>query len=306
MKSVMLTICMCIMFFGSIAHGGEVARHLQDVSVTIRTNYSQGSGVIVTRIVDGKKINFVWTAAHVVDDLRQTESVVTSDGTTRTVVSFADCSLVKELIENGRRVGEMKMDAVVIKYSEKEDLALLRIRKLDFISTSAEFYLDSNIPNIGTSLFHVGSLLGQAGSNSMTSGIVSQIGRVYPSIGKEVFDQTTVTAFPGSSGGGVYLEDGRYVGMLVRGAGETFNLIVPVRRMIKWSKSAGIEWALNPDVEVPVLEELNKISVEDIGHVFAKPRSNGKKYPYLIHVLDRYLDDDDCDIINMEQKCQKN
>ena len=62
---------------------------------------------------------------------------------------------------------------------------------------------------------------------------MSQVGRVLDlgSGGGTVFDQTTVTAFPGSSGGGVFLTDGKYVGMLVRGAGETFNLIVPVRRM---------------------------------------------------------------------------
>ena len=67
----------------------------------------------------------------------------------------------------------------------------------------------------------------------MTSGIISQVGRIH---GKVEFDQTTVTAFPGSSGGGVYLQDGRYVGMIVRGAGEGFNLMVPVRRMVRWAE----------------------------------------------------------------------
>lgn len=284
MRNVLLSICLCVLLLGGIASAEEVAQHLQDVSVTIRTNYSQGSGVIVTRMDGGKRINFVWTAAHVVEDLRKVESVVTADGATRKVVSFADCSLVKELIEGGRRVGEMKMDAVVVKYSEKEDLALLRIRKVDFISTSALFYLEEEIPKIGSGLFHVGSLLGQAGSNSMTTGIVSQIGRVYPSIGKEVFDQTTVTAFPGSSGGGVYLEDGRYVGMLVRGAGETFNLIVPVRRMYRWATAAGIAWAMDDSLECPTLEDIDSIPVECVGHSFQKPKSNSKKYPYLLHI----------------------
>ncbi|HAT67623.1 MAG TPA: hypothetical protein DCS66_24005, partial [Flavobacteriaceae bacterium] len=60
-----------------------------------------------------------------------------------------------------------------------------------------------------TELYHVGSLLGQTGSNSMTRGIVSQVGRVL-NLGSgdgTVFDQTTVTAFPGSSGGGVFLSE---------------------------------------------------------------------------------------------------
>ena len=115
----------------------------------------------------------------------------------------------------------------------------------------------------------------------MTSGIVSQIGRVYPEIGKEVFDQTTVAAFPGSSGGGVYLEDGRYVGMLVRGAGETFNLIVPVRRMQAWAKKAKVEWALNDTIAVPSETELEKIPIEDVGHRFLTAKAQ-KDFPYLI------------------------
>jgi S1-C subfamily serine protease len=286
MKNVLMTICLCVLLFAGVAQSQEIAQHLQDVSVTIKAGYSEGSGVIVTRIIDGKKINFVWTAAHVVDGLRRVKDVVTPDGASRKVVSFDDCSLVKELIENGRRVGEMKMDAVVIRYSAKEDLALLRIRKVDFISANAEFHLDPNIPTIGSALFHVGSLLGQAGSNSMTSGIISQIGRVYPGIGKEVFDQTTVAAFPGSSGGGVYLQNGRYIGMLVRGAGETFNLIVPVRRMIRWAKSAGVEWALNSDVDPPSLQEIKDAPIEDVGHKFLKVRADTKRFPYLINVIE--------------------
>lgn len=294
----MMTICLCVLFLiPNIALTEDVAQHLQDVSVTIKAGYSEGSGVIVTREIDGKTINFVWTAAHVVKSLRKVETVVTPDGTERKIVSFDDCSLVKELGEGGRRVGEMKMDAVVIRYSEKEDLALLRIRKANFISASVSFYLDElsrgepNIPKIGTPLFHVGSLLGQSGSNSMTSGILSQIGRVYESIGKEVYDQTTVAAFPGSSGGGVYLEDGRYIGMLVRGAGETFNLIVPVRRMIKWSRSAKVEWALDGRVVPPTEEELEEIPIEDVGHKFLKDNSKSQKdFPYLIFLSESIVD----------------
>lgn len=289
MKCRITIILLCVLFFAGVALPKDVAQHLQDISVTIRAGDGyggcEGSGVIKTRIIDGKRINFVWTAAHVVENLRRVETVVTPDGSERKIVSFNDCSLVKELIEGGRRVGEMKMDAVVIRYSAKEDLALLRIRKEDFINASVTFYLDPNIPKIGTPLFHVGSLLGQAGSNSMTSGIVSQIGRVYSEIGKETFDQTTVAAFPGSSGGGVYLTDARYIGMLVRGAGETFNLVVPVRRMIKWAKHAEIEWAIDDGVKPPTLEKLKEMPIEDVGHKFMKMGAS-KEFPFLIREIE--------------------
>jgi len=251
---------------------------LQEISVTVKAGFSEGSGVIITREVrtapnKTESINFVWTAGHVVDGLRSVRNII-EGGQQRKVVEFRDAQIVKELVENGRRVGELKMDAKVIKYSDAEDgedLALLMVRKTSFISSNAAFYEGGGSPvPIGTELYHVGSLLGQQGSNSMTRGIVSQVGRVL-NLGTGdgvVFDQTTVTAFPGSSGGGVFLserskdKEGQYVGMLVRGAGETFNLIVPVRRMRNWASKNDVGWAIDKDEEVPSLENIVSLPVE--------------------------------------------
>ena len=241
MKNSFLKFTACLLLMFSFAFGEDiverkrVSEHLQNISVTIKSKSdyteSEGSGVLIVREIKGEKVTFVWTAAHVIDNLRSVREVINEEGQPRKVVEFKDPQVVKELVENGRRVGEIKMDAVVIKYSDADDghdLALLMVRAKNYGQGSAEFFLnkkDSIVP-IGTPLYHVGSLLGQTGANSMTSGIVSQVGRT---LGKVEFDQTTVTAFPGSSGGGVFLEDGRYMGMLVRGAGEGFNLVVPVR-----------------------------------------------------------------------------
>ena len=211
----------------------SVADHLQNVSVTIRSegpwSAGEGSGVIFTRKDSkGNSVNFVWTAGHVLDKLR-TERKILVNGSPKILVEFKDAIIIKEIRQNGRTVGRLQMDAEVLKYSESEDghdLALLRVRKLNFVTDSVIFYLDKNIPPLGTDLLHVGSLLGQLGANSMTDGIYSQHGRIIKSLNKHVFDQTTCVAFPGSSGGGVFLKhDGRarYVGMLVRGAGEGFN-----------------------------------------------------------------------------------
>jgi S1-C subfamily serine protease len=273
----------------------EVSDHLQDISVTIRSqsgySKSEGSGVIITRNIGKEKVTFVWTCGHVVDNLRAVKTVIV-DGSTKKVVEFDDVQIIKELVESGRRVGEIKMDATVIKFSDAddgEDLALLMVRAKDYGKANAEFYLDAKEPiiPIGTPLFHVGSLLGQMGSNSMTSGIISQVGRIH---GKVEFDQTTVTAFPGSSGGGVYLQDGRYVGMIVRGAGEGFNLMVPVRRMKRWAEKHDIMWAIDPKVKIPSLEEIAKLPVESTSKEDeeeskkkGKKEWNGlKKLPFLI------------------------
>ena len=301
--ALLTTLCLCVTAYGEELKPMEnIANYLQDISVTIKSNMGTGSGVIVTREVkvkedgdDTEKVNFVWTAAHVVDSLRSTREVVDPEGRTRTMVEFKDAKLVKELSENGRKIGEIAMDASVVKYSDAdngEDLALLMVRKRGFIDMSAEFYLEDNIPPIGTDLFHVGSLLGQAGANSMTTGIVSQLGRVLQ-LGNQsgvIFDQTTATAFPGSSGGGVFLNTkdehhGQYIGMLVRGAGEGFNLIVPVRRMRTWAEKSNVLWAMDKSVAVPTLEEIRKIKPDDSGIDAQKATADGAtsldRFPFL-------------------------
>jgi len=274
----MKTSSIIVMVFGLIATsvlGAEkkqdTADHLQNVSVTIRSEgeYSngEGSGVIFTRKdAKGNSVNFVWTAAHVIDNLRSTRKVVV-DGTPKTLVEFKDPMVVKEIRQDGRTVGRLQMDAEVLKYSDADDghdLALLRIRKYNFVKDTVTFHLNKDdIPKLGTDLLHVGSLLGQMGANSMTDGIYSQHGRLIKSLNKYVFDQTTVTAFPGSSGGGVYLKsNANYIGMLVRGAGEGFNLIVPVRRMQDYCEKHKIMWALDPNVVMPEEDDLKKMPIE--------------------------------------------
>ena len=90
----------------------SIPRHLQDISVTIKAGYSEGSGVIYVR--DDQC--FVWTAGHVIDGLRSTRKVVDpKTGQQKTVVEFSDAKVIKTLIENGRTVGRYELDAQVIK-----------------------------------------------------------------------------------------------------------------------------------------------------------------------------------------------
>jgi hypothetical protein len=276
----------------------STAEHLQNVSVTIRAESGfmagEGSGVIFTRKdSEGNLVNFVWTAAHVVDNLRLTKRILV-DGTYKTIVHFKDPVIIKEIRQNGRTVGRLQMDAEVLKYSESEDghdLALLRVRKLNFVHDSVVFYLDEKIPSLGTDLLHVGSLLGQMGANSMTDGIYSQHGRILKDLNKRIFDQTTCTAFPGSSGGGVYLKnDARYVGMLVRGAGEGFNLIVPIRRMVEYCQENKMMWALDKNVPMPTEAELKEMPIENTPKEKeeakdAKKEATKKMFPFRLRVI---------------------
>lgn len=287
MKLIKVTILSVLMAASTFAAETTktTAKYLQDVSVTIRSengfSAGEGSGVVFSRTdKDGNVVNFVWTAAHVVDNLREERKVIVN-GASRTLVHFKDAKIIKVVRQNGRSVGRLELDAEVVKWSNANsghDLALLKIRKHNFMTGTVRFYLDKELPGLGTDLWHVGSLLGQLGSNSMTDGIYSQHGRLIPQLNKHVFDQTTVAAFPGSSGGGVFLKsDARYIGMIVRGAGETFNLIVPVRRMVDWAKKNDIMWAIDPKVPLPDTETLKKIPVEDVGADFSEDDDTAKK-----------------------------
>jgi len=263
----------------------KLVKHFQSVSVTIKSEsrYSKGSGsgVIVTRVLKdslGKthKITFVWTAAHVVDNLREVRTVIDpKTGTNRKIVEFGRPQIVKELISSrtGQKTGEIKLDTVVLCYSDAdtgEDLALLRVLDDEHVNfpQSAKFYLGKKIPSIGTPLCHVGSRWGPIGAGSFSSGEISSVGRVFKNVSYKVFDQTSVAASPGSSGGGMFLKwgekyAGACVGLIVRGGEDSFNFIVPVRRMIKWAKKMGLTFALDPNSKMPSLEYLKKVSVDD-------------------------------------------
>jgi hypothetical protein len=300
-----LLLSFSLAFFSNAAEKKQsVAEHLQNVSVTIRSEgaYSagEGSGVIFTRKdSEGNLVNFIWTAAHVIDNLRSERKVLV-DGSSKTLVEFKDPVVIKEIRQNGRTVGRLQMDAEVLKYSESEkghDLALLRVRKFNFVTDSVVFYLDKPILPLGTDLLHVGSLLGQMGANSMTDGIYSQHGRILKSLNKHEFDQTTCTAFPGSSGGGVFLKrvtagdtNPKYVGMLVRGAGEGFNLIVPVRRMSDYCQKNKIMWALDKSVKMPTEDELKKMPIENTPKekedaVDEEREATKKMFPFMLRVI---------------------
>lgn len=255
----------------------DIPQYLQDISVTIRCGRASGSGVLkVTK--DGQV--WVWTCGHLIVHNRNEREVSTDSGK-KTVVEFEDAQVVKFKTVGGRKVSEFIMDAEIIRYSHAEygeDLALLRLRDTDFKpKASAKFWLDKKIPTIGSKLWHCGSMYGDIGSNSVTDGIISQHGRVL--FGDKVFDQTTVTAYPGSSGGIVATHDkGLYVGMLVRGAGPGFNFIVPVRRMQKWAKKVGVEFAMDDKLPIPTDEELKKYPIDDANVRVVVTKPEGDKH----------------------------
>jgi len=242
----------------------QVVQKLQSISVTVKAGGSSGSGVIFTREINGQYINFVLTAGHVIDGNRKTRSIISSDGASKTVVEFSDVQVIQVLIESGRTVGRLELDAEVIKYSDADnghDVALLKLRKKNFIKDSIVFYLSEELLLPVTDIIHVGSFLGVSGNNSVSVGVISQIGRI---IGKNEYTQLAVGGFPGSSGGGVYLNNGQYMGMLVRGYETTYLLCTPIHRIIKWAKEQNVLWAFDPSVPMISEQEMQHLPIEDV------------------------------------------
>lgn len=267
----------------------NIPQHLLDISATIRTNRAEGSGSI-KQTKDGQV--WIWTCGHVVADLRR----LGPNGK----VLFDDAKVVRIDVEDGRTVGQHVWDAQVIRYSHAEkgeDLALLRLRSKRYKpADSVKFHLGKEITSIGTELYHCGSLLGEVGSNSLTSGIMSQHGRL---IFEKIFDQASVVSFPGSSGGGVARKsDGKYVGMVVRGAGEGFTLMVPVRRMYEWAKKVEVDFTMDDSLAVPSDEKLLAKPIDDAQKENTKeeipampnaPHGTNKSAPTVDYRI-RYLD----------------
>lgn len=245
----------------------KIVDRLQNTSVTVDCNKASGSGVVRVRKRGEERVTFVLTAAHVVESLRKTKEVVDGrTGTKRTIIEFEDAKIIQVLVEDGRTIGKLELYARVLKYDAEEDLAVLIVRKKNFADESVTFYTDKDIPSIGTTVAHVGSFLGEKlGSASLSTGVISQLGRIHKG---KIFDQTSAAAFKGSSGGGVYMEsDGKLIGLLLRGVDPTFNFICPIRRIVAWTKTAKIEWLTNDAVPLPSADVLDKMVVEDKGKV---------------------------------------
>lgn len=255
MKSVLSFILVLIL--AAIAAGGTVAEpevldRLQANSVTVVAGDGSGSGTLFTRQVGNATITFVWTAAHVVEDETQ-------------------IAIVKEYTQNGRRVRGEKLDCKVIRVSgddNGEDLALLEVLERNWRpADGTTVFYGGEIPGVGTEVLHIGSLLGQIGHNSLTTGVVSQVGRLV-AIGEgnkaSVYDQTDAVIFPGSSGGGLYLDTGEYIGMPAGGIKDAqgFSWYIPIRRIREWAKTAKVEWAMDPNVPVPVKNQEVVIEVK--------------------------------------------
>lgn len=227
-------------------------------NVCVDAEKGSGSGPVV---ISGGE-TFVWTAGHVVAHLQSSKKVIDPlTGTEKTILLYRDLKVMHERYQSGRKVGEVVLLAKVIRYSDikgGDDLALLKVYEKGYFKEGVKFLDHRLLPKAGTQLWHVGSMWGRPGINTPAEGIFSVGGRLRGDDGSElenakIFDQITLPALPGSSGGGVYLKsNGRCVGLLTQGICnrcESINYIVPSRRIFEYAKRAKCLWAVSDDTK---------------------------------------------------------
>jgi S1-C subfamily serine protease len=200
----------------------QVAQHS---TILIESGHGYGSGFVVQR---GERL-FVWTAAHVV----ARDNVVK----VRQVIRF----------EN-HKVGETVFKARVIARDTTADLALLWLDAPPSYFSPVRFHKQNDNLPVGSHVFHVGNFYGPPFDGSVSTGVISQIG-VLPSEILDwpwpVVDQTTMTVIPGSSGGPVFDDSGKIIGVVVGHVSPGVEFFVPLREMVVFVHRQRADFALN-------------------------------------------------------------
>ncbi len=224
-----------------------------DGSVLINPpNASQGTGVV---FINGNH-TFIWTCHHVISDSIRMEMRYTSKtGKWSTQVLKKQVQVSSTLFsDEPREIGQLILKGDIIRYSEKDDVALLEIPH-GFFKQSVKFPQFKNYkPLLGANLFHVGNFQGEHGEKSVSHGIQGVCGFDLDSNGI-TYDRVGLNLQPGSSGGGVFESASGYcVGLMARSTSRTgYNqgLMVPSRRLHEIAERLSCQWALSNQYEIP-------------------------------------------------------
>lgn len=203
---------------------------MQKSVVLVQASDGQGSAVIVERTNrQGVTRVFAWTANHVVEN-------------------DASVTIVKNIRADGKRVGQTEFTAQVIGRDAGRDVALLWVNAPANFFHAAEFAPSAPLA-VGTPLTHVGNVQGIAFEDSVSNGILSQVGLKPKDYPWELTDQAALAAYFGSSGGPIFrTHDGDVAGLTCGGiVGSGFMNFVPVRVIEDFANSNALHWAVRGD-----------------------------------------------------------
>jgi V8-like Glu-specific endopeptidase len=205
--------------------------------------------------------HFVLTAGHVVDDLVKKIDNNPHDGKPdyKPNEPFA-VKVSRYLYKNEEVYGKIENYGKIIKYSPATqsgyDLAVIYIPEPIIPFKSAVAVKSTKDYKVGDAVVHYGNMIGNVLHSSITKGHVNFKNRL---LDNRYYDQVSCTAFPGSSGGGIFLEkDLSYIGMIVigiRGA-DNINFAVPIRTIHEWFEKNDLKFILDPSLDCGDIKEV--------------------------------------------------
>lgn len=217
---VLLAITIAIVSCASRENKYERA---QRQTAIVRSGGATGTAFFIKRTdCKGEIRVFAWTAAHVIKS-----RATTIEMTYR---------------RNGERAGSGTFNARVLAISPDTDVALLSVNIDPETVEAVEFAKQT--PRVGEPVFHVGNFAGEF-DDSVSQGIVSQVGVAVAPTWTVTLDQCDAAAMPGSSGGPLFDASGQVVGVVVGGMLPGVGTwYVPVRKLDAWANENGLAWAV--------------------------------------------------------------
>ncbi len=201
----------------------RAVRTLRDATVRVDLPGGHGSGVC-RRAADGTV--WVWTAGHVAVNAK----LILPDGGAvwlpLPVTRFAYAA-------DDRLLSRTRHEAVVVRIDESRDIALLRL--VERLPACAGLDFAATPPPLWTPVLCCGSSKGFDGT--VTRGVLNFRDRKTP-FGP--FDQIDAPSVGGNSGGPVVGPDGRVIGLVSGGVGESFTCVVPARVIRQFATEEGL------------------------------------------------------------------
>jgi len=194
------------------------------------TNFIVNAGCSGTLI--SKEYRLVLTAYHCIDNFvrKVTKDVVGDDGIIKreTFEKLMPVRISQVDYHNFDKVGAVSYQTTIVAKARKSDIAILQLVGTTLRSSISAPLRPKDSPVLrGESVVAVGNPRGL--DASVTSGVISSVTRKIEWVaGPTAMIQFDAMAAPGSSGGALYDDEGRLIGIVVGGRAGEFVLAIPV------------------------------------------------------------------------------
>jgi hypothetical protein len=240
----------------------SIPDYIYDVTVGVKAGPNMGSGVVILREVDKKKVAFVLTCGHIFERKDKSNvkfgEVNPTNWKVKTRTQFGEVEIAQQGLK------KVSYKAHVLKYSPASDydISLLQIAEETNFKYGVGFQPSTELQPLLGPIIHCGGATDFFGCRSVFEGKVSKSPFTTPMLQRE-FQEVSCTILPGCSGGGIFNSKGEFAGMMLRMRSPSIGMYAPYRRIYEWSKQEGVGWALYNNSVIPALSELSKMRITE-------------------------------------------